>query len=149
MIRMENGKYVVYSETGRKFGTYDTQEAANKRLSQMEMFKHMKKTAAGPKLKNFFTQEPSCIVHGSGTQCVTGKGPNFSKKAEYVFKKLASPKTYYAIMREIGAAKSSIKNLRKFVNATPANDTKALTMYMSREKKLLDKIDKLKSQITN
>ena len=44
MIRKENGKYIVYSKnTGRKFGTYDTEEAAKKRLRQIEMFKHMKK----------------------------------------------------------------------------------------------------------
>ena len=52
----------------------------------------MKKKAAGPKLKNFFSAEPSCVVHGAGTKCVTGRGPSFSKKAEYVFKKLAQEK---------------------------------------------------------
>jgi hypothetical protein len=89
MIKQENGKFVVYSESGRKFGTYDTETKAKKRLSQMEMFKHMKKTAAVPKLKNFFASEPSCVVHGAGKQCVTGKAPSFSKKAEYVFEKLS------------------------------------------------------------
>ena len=49
MIRKENGKYIVYSKTtGRKFGTYDTEEAAKKRLRQIEMFKHMKKHAMLP-----------------------------------------------------------------------------------------------------
>lgn len=43
MIKKENGKFVVYSESGKKFGTYNTEVAAKKRIRQMEMFKHMKK----------------------------------------------------------------------------------------------------------
>lgn len=40
MIREENGKYVVYNESGsRKFGSYATQEEAEERLEQMERFK--------------------------------------------------------------------------------------------------------------
>jgi hypothetical protein len=94
MIRVENGKYVVYSEKGRKFGTYDTQDEANKRLRQMEAFKHMKKTASEPNLKNFFSPEPTCKVLGTGKRCVYGKAPSYAKpgglkKAEYVFNKLA------------------------------------------------------------
>jgi hypothetical protein len=35
------GKYVVISETtGRRFGTYDTRAEAEKRLRQIEFFKH-------------------------------------------------------------------------------------------------------------
>ena len=41
MIRKHGRKYVVLSEkTGRKFGTYDTKAAAEKRLRQVEFFKH-------------------------------------------------------------------------------------------------------------
>ena len=41
MIKKRGGKYVVLSEkTGRKFGTYDTKAAAEKRLRQVEFFKH-------------------------------------------------------------------------------------------------------------
>ncbi|MBI2054591.1 MAG: hypothetical protein HYT39_00625 [Candidatus Sungbacteria bacterium] len=44
MIKKIKGKYVVLSEnTGRKFGTYDTKEEAEKRLRQIEIFKHLKK----------------------------------------------------------------------------------------------------------
>jgi len=44
MIKKIQGKYVVLSEkTGRKFGTYDTKEEAQKRLRQIEFFKHLKK----------------------------------------------------------------------------------------------------------
>jgi len=43
MIRKQGGTYVVLSEkTGRKFGTYDTKAEAEKRLRQVELFKHAK-----------------------------------------------------------------------------------------------------------
>jgi hypothetical protein len=43
MIRKIKGKYVVLSETtGRKFGTYNTRKEAEKRLKQVEFFKHVK-----------------------------------------------------------------------------------------------------------
>ena len=53
------------------------------------MFKHMKKTASRPKLKNFFQSEPPCKALGSAQSCQFGKAPSFSKKAEIVFEKLA------------------------------------------------------------
>jgi len=79
MIKQENGKFVVYSESGKKFGTYDSESKAKQRLAQMEMFKHMKKTASAPGLKNFFASEPACIVHGAGKECVMGAGPKYAK----------------------------------------------------------------------
>jgi hypothetical protein len=43
MIRLEKGKWVVKSEDGSKtMGTYATRKEAEKRLKQVEMFKHMK-----------------------------------------------------------------------------------------------------------
>ena len=46
VIRKDGPKskpYCVYSEkTGRKFGCYSTREQAEKRLAQMEKFKHIK-----------------------------------------------------------------------------------------------------------
>jgi hypothetical protein len=43
MIVRRAGKYVVISETtGRSFGTYDTLDAAKRRLRQIELFKHLK-----------------------------------------------------------------------------------------------------------
>ncbi|MBI2650222.1 hypothetical protein HYX04_02820 [Candidatus Woesearchaeota archaeon] len=42
MIKKIKGKYVVLSEhTGRKFGTYNTKKEAEKRLRQIEFFKHL------------------------------------------------------------------------------------------------------------
>ncbi len=50
MIKKIGGKYVVLSEsTGRRFGTYDTKAEAEKRLRQLEMFKHMRKGGARPR----------------------------------------------------------------------------------------------------
>ena len=47
MIKKIKGKYVVLSEkTGRKFGTYDTKGEAEKRLKQIEFFKHLKSSAS-------------------------------------------------------------------------------------------------------
>lgn len=49
MIKKIKGKYAVLSETtGRKFGTYETREEAEKRLRQVEFFKHLK---SSPKLR--------------------------------------------------------------------------------------------------
>ena len=48
MIKKIKGRYVVLSETtGRKFGTYKTKKEAEKRLKQIEFFKHLK---GSPKL---------------------------------------------------------------------------------------------------
>jgi hypothetical protein len=43
MIVRRAGKYVVISErSGRRFGTYDTLAEAEKRLRQIEFFKHLR-----------------------------------------------------------------------------------------------------------
>ncbi|HYS15862.1 MAG TPA: hypothetical protein VET45_02965 [Candidatus Binatia bacterium] len=47
MIKRIGGKYVVLSEsTGRRFGTHATKAEAEKRLRQIEMFKHLKTSGA-------------------------------------------------------------------------------------------------------
>lgn len=43
MIRKEGSKYVVRSEDGKNLGTYASKGAAEKRLKQVEMFKHIEK----------------------------------------------------------------------------------------------------------
>ena len=43
MIRKIKGGFRVLAESGRNMGTYPTYPLAEKRLSQIEMFKHMKK----------------------------------------------------------------------------------------------------------
>ena len=46
MIRKAGGKYVVLAESGRRMGTYDTKAEAQKRLRQIEFFKHAKQGGA-------------------------------------------------------------------------------------------------------
>jgi hypothetical protein len=41
--RLSNGKWRVYSSKGRTLGTYSSKKQAEKRLQQIEMFKHMDK----------------------------------------------------------------------------------------------------------
>ena len=43
MIRKTKSGYTVYSENGKKLGTYKTKKEAEKRLQQIEYFKHKKK----------------------------------------------------------------------------------------------------------
>lgn len=40
--KTKSGYEVVSKETGRKMGSYKTRTEAEKRLAQVEMFKHMK-----------------------------------------------------------------------------------------------------------
>ena len=42
MIRKEDDKYVIFSKGGKRLGTYDTRKEAEKRLRQIETFKHKK-----------------------------------------------------------------------------------------------------------
>lgn len=44
IIKVKQGYRVISEKTGRSFGTYPTREQAEKRLRQIEMFKHMKKS---------------------------------------------------------------------------------------------------------
>lgn len=43
IIKVKEGYRVISEKTKRNFGTYPTKEQAEKRLRQIEMFKHMKK----------------------------------------------------------------------------------------------------------
>ena len=45
-IVKKDNKYQVQSEKGKNLGTYDTKSEAEKRLKQVEMFKHMDKKAS-------------------------------------------------------------------------------------------------------
>ncbi len=52
MIKKIGGRYVVLSETtGRRFGSYDTKAEAERRLRQIEMFKHLRKAGARPRAR--------------------------------------------------------------------------------------------------
>jgi hypothetical protein len=74
-----------------------------------------------PKLKNFFTLEPSCKALGSAKKCALGKSPSFSKKATVVFEKIgliagaANPVATNAVSKLLGKhlAKSYVKHKGK------------------------------------
>jgi len=40
---LDNGQYMVCSKKGKNLGTYKSRSAAEKRLAEVEMFKHMDK----------------------------------------------------------------------------------------------------------
>lgn len=40
VIKKVGDKYVIYSKTGKKLGTFDSKKAAEKRLREIEYFKH-------------------------------------------------------------------------------------------------------------
>lgn len=86
----------------------------------------MKKTASRPKLKNFFAPEPSCIVHGAGKKCVTGKAPSFEKKAISVDPIETGYKQFRGHYREllgiVEPLKSTNKELRAYSGGIKSTD---------------------------
>lgn len=42
MIKKSKNKYVIYSSKGKRLGEYYTRDAAERRLKQIEYFKHQK-----------------------------------------------------------------------------------------------------------
>ena len=58
IVHLSNGKWQVQSEKGRNMGTYDTKPEAQKRLGQVEYFKHLNEGSKGPiqdeKIKQYF-----------------------------------------------------------------------------------------------
>lgn len=45
MVVHRGTKWLVLSESGKKLGEYDTEEAARRRLRQIEMWKHIAESA--------------------------------------------------------------------------------------------------------
>lgn len=52
--QLSDGKWRVYSRSGKNLGTYNSKSKAEKRLQQVEMFKHMKKDEEKKKRKKAF-----------------------------------------------------------------------------------------------
>src|SRR6266581_4440882 len=57
--KLPNGKYRVYSHTGKNLGTSDTLEEAKTRLHQIEFFKHKDKKAQNRRIQllNIFAEK--------------------------------------------------------------------------------------------
>lgn len=88
IVHLESGKWQVQSEKGRNMGTYDTKEEAEKRLRQVEFFKHKKgcitasiKTVSDMLSKGkirqaslmTIAQMQSEFMPGDRVECVTGE----------------------------------------------------------------------------
>ena len=54
-VKKVGKEWCVFSESGKKLGCYPTRPAAEKRLKQIEMFKHMK---SGLELATFYCYHP-------------------------------------------------------------------------------------------
>ena len=54
MIKKIGSEYVVVAESGRKMGSYGTKKEAEKRLKQIEFFKHLKSGRSKVKLRKKF-----------------------------------------------------------------------------------------------
>ena len=119
-VKFEDGMYNVYSEKGRRFGSYKTRKEANRRLAQMEVFKRMKKIAS--EASRFEDQDgPSVSIPHGGlrlglfgndlTQVMTKEDAEFVKKHVPYFKRTGPgllPTA--AIGAVIGANKDNIAN---------------------------------------
>jgi hypothetical protein len=82
MIKKAGNKYVVVAESGRRMGTYDTKAEAQKRLRQVEFFKHAK-TGGGSRRRSAWEFESKAAAGFAvprepapqGTQAVPSAGP--------------------------------------------------------------------------
>ena len=74
-IVKKDNKYQVQSEKGRNLGTYDTKEEAEKRLKQVEYFKHKKSAKTNPKIKKV-VNKPSKVIKTKPRKVFTDKPNN-------------------------------------------------------------------------
>jgi hypothetical protein len=69
VVAKDGNQWCVFSETGRKLGCYGSKPAAEKRLKQIEMFKHMKMKSG----EEFGKQECECgscgAIFWTSTRC--------------------------------------------------------------------------------
>ena len=61
-IVKKDNKYQVQSEKGKNLGTYDTKEQAEKRLKQVEMFKHMKSSMSASDVEKMWQNRYDVII---------------------------------------------------------------------------------------
>ena len=61
-IVKKDNKYQVQSEKGKNLGTYDTKEQAEKRLKQVEMFKHMKSSMSASDVEKIWQNRYDVVI---------------------------------------------------------------------------------------
>jgi len=119
--KLNNGKYRVYSKNGKNLGTYDSKSAAEKRLKDIEFFKHLNKKAS---LKLDLTKIDE-ISYSAIMRCLANNYNNdivsmFQKE----FKKFFDQE--YLAGKENPQNKSLIKTLLKINKKYPITLTKKL-----------------------
>jgi len=62
-IVKKDNKYQVQSEKGKNLGTYNTKSEAEKRLKQVEMFKHMKSSMSAAQVENLWNNRYDYSVY--------------------------------------------------------------------------------------
>ena len=72
IVHLDNGKWQVQSEKGRNMGTYDTKKEAEKRLGQVEYFKHV----------NESTRSTLISKAKSADKYANGKGSRWTAKGK-------------------------------------------------------------------
>lgn len=66
--KLENGKYRLYSKSGKNLGTYDTRAGAEKREQQVQYFKHVSEEISEFNPDNPMSSE--VLVQGYGTMSI-------------------------------------------------------------------------------
>jgi len=92
---LTNGKWQVQSEEGKNLGTYDTKEEADKRLGQVEYFKHNASAKVAKVLNFFYKGDPIVKV---ASQKLGIPDAELVSVEKYLPKKLASNKKLVAAL---------------------------------------------------
>ena len=85
--KLPNGKYRVYAENGKHLGTYESRSAAEKRLRQVEYFKHKKVKSIINRINNF--------VKIAGLKDLIEKYPQHKAAIEFLHNADPSPNKKY------------------------------------------------------
>lgn len=112
-------KWQVQSEKGKNLGTYDTKEEAEKRLKQVEMFKHMKKKGSTiPEIQaHFYTQLAASV------RSKTPEGKEIVKGGETLDYPFGSYRTGYDIVKDGGQFHLEVWNGPLKIFEGPISDT--------------------------
>lgn len=78
IVHLQNGKWQVQSEKGRNMGTYDTKKEAEKRLGQVEYFKHLKEAR-----KNIIVESVNNLSQNQQQELINILEKTFPKSSNY------------------------------------------------------------------
>jgi nitrate reductase cytochrome c-type subunit len=75
VVKRVGKQYCVFSESGRKLGCYSSRRAAQERLKQIEMFKHMKNDEAEQEFSKEYCFCMQCHHYYYAPLCHTSRCP--------------------------------------------------------------------------